>query len=319
MATHRVCAAITVNYISYSAWTLLNKYQFEPLERGGLGVKTPILATSAQMLLAGLIAAVVVLGVGVGRGAANLSSPATVLTRIFPLGLSRAIDIGCGNLALSMVSVALQQVFKSMLPLFVTVLSVFFFGKVYSRGVWVSLIPIIVGTSMASAGEIRAAGGAGVTLAAVACVGRSLKAVLNGYLLELTTERLSPLELLLLEAPMTGLMLGAVGLALEGGHVMVWSSTIVWGNLVGGALMFFNQASYILLIDLTSPVTTQIFMNIKMLVLIFVSLLLFPTSTFTWVNCMGALVAGAGSLLYGRVMLTTSTPTGVPQKIRVAL
>ena len=118
---------------------------------------------------------------------------------------------------------------------------------------------------------------------------------------------------------MTGLMLGAVGLALEGGHVMVWSSTVVWGNLVGGALMFFNQASYIMLIDLTSPVTTQIFMNIKMLVLIFVSLLLFPTSTFTWVNCMGALVAGAGSLLYGRVMLTTSTPTGVPQKIRVAL
>lgn len=319
MATHQVSAAITVNYISYSVWTLLNKYQFEPLERGGLGVKMPILATSAQMLLAGLIAAVAVVGAGIGRGTANLSSPVTVLTRIFPLGLSRAIDIGCGNLALSMVSVALQQVFKSMLPLFVTILSVLFFKKVYSRGVWISLIPVIMGTAMASAGEIRAAGGMGVTLAAVACVGRSLKAVLNGYLLELTAERLSPLELLLLEAPMTGLMIGAVGLALEGGHVQEWSTPIVWCNLLGGALMFFNQASYIMLIDLTSPVTTQIFMNIKMLVLIFISLLMFPTTTFTWVNCVGALVAGAGSLLYGRVMMSTTAPTGVPQKIRSAL
>lgn len=301
-SAQHICAVAAINYVSYSAWTLLNKYQFEPIARGGMGVTTPLIATSLQMLIAGLIAGVVVLGVGVGRGTARLAAPSAILTRIVPLGFSRAVDIGCGNLALSIVSVALQQVIKSTLPLFVMVLSIAFFGAVFPLRAWVSLVPIVVGTAMASAGEVRLAGKVGVCLAAVACIGRALKAVLNGVLLSSPTERLTPLEVLLLEAPTTALMIGSVALTMESFHAKDISWSVVRANLFGGVLMFFNQASYITLIGATSPVTTQIFMNIKMLILIFTSMLLFPTTAFTWPQCVGALVATGGALMYGHAM-----------------
>ena len=290
---------------------MTNKYQFLHL-----GVQLPVLVTAAQMFLSGIVAFVFVVIFGIQRSPQRELFSLSVLKRkILPLGFARAIDIGCGNFALTLVSVALQQVIKSTLPLFVCVLSVTLLKRPVQREVWYTLVPIVCGTVMASYGEMTF-GVLGVALALTSCFGRAFKAVINSMLLT-SVDNLQPLEILLLESPTTGALMLIPSFLLEGTRLFrsqavvepspvvgdigaehaFWKNHIILLNVICGVLMFANQASYITIIQKTSAISCQVLMNVKMLVLIGVSLHVFQ-STFSWMNVAGSAVATGGCLLY---------------------
>jgi hypothetical protein len=295
------------------------------------------------------------------------------------LGVARAIDIGCGNAALALVGVALQQVLKSLLPVFVCVLSALVLRRRVSTRTWLALLPIVVGSFMAARGATSATAAHssstpaahaegvplafanfGAFLAVVSTIGRAVKAVLNARLLAggssnsggaATTDgsgggpvgaqgksvvvsgvaanvsagvapplgRLTPLDILTLEAPTSGVILLSLAcLLLERGRI--FDGTCVTSgdagaalatNLVGGALMFLNQLSYVAVIDRSDALTCQVVMNVKMMLLIVVSLALTPVAGAACATAMcrvtsalwgsfglGVLVAFAGVMAY---------------------
>jgi drug/metabolite transporter (DMT)-like permease len=309
---------------------MLNKHLFTvsssagPHNDGVTWTASPLFCTSLQMFVAAAIAYIAVVQIGVQRSpGVSLVDKSVWYQRIAPLGLSRAIDIGCGNYALSLVTVALQQIVKATLPIFVTLLSVCVLRKRVSLRMVGSLMPIVVGTMVASiaphhdgasGGVAMAPSMAGVLLAMISCFGRASKAVLNALLLSGagsggSGNKLRPLEIVLLEAPTTGAMILLPALLLEGPSIFVtrtsqfvihpWSTLGV--NVVCGGLMFATQAAYVTLIDETSALSCQVLMSVKMLVLVFFSVWWHHTP-FTWVNALGVLVAGAGCVAYARAV-----------------
>lgn len=316
----RAVISTVTNIVTYSLWTLANKWQFLPVDKGGLGMDTPFLATAVQMLIAGVVSFVFIFGFGIQRRPGvtprSLLSVDVVRRRILPLGFARGIDIGCGNYALSLVSVALQQIVKSTLPVFVSLLSVFFLNRSVPSSVWASLVPIVFGTAIAAYGNIRFQA-VGLLLALVSCFGRAFKAVLNSRLLHAdAADAMQPLEILLLEAPTTGLLLlvgpvlfieaprlfhHSVAATVDPTAVAVVGTSFIKVaavNVVCGVLMFFNQASYITIIEQTSALTCQVLMNVKMLLLILVAVRVFGTD-LSILNYVGIAVATIGCFLYG--------------------
>lgn len=81
---------------------------------------------------------------------------------------------------------------------------------------------------------------------------------------------------------------------------------LVGTSVLGGFLMFVNQGTYINIIDASSPVTCQVLMNVKMLLLIVVAVRLFHTP-LSGVNVLGVLVATSGCLLYAYGEATSGT------------
>ena len=95
-----------------------------------------------QIVFAGALCC---LGMMIGCVPRKRVSWAHWLRGILPLVLVRAADIGFHNAALASVSVALQQIVKSTIPVFVCVLTAIFLQRPESHRVWLSLLPIVGG------------------------------------------------------------------------------------------------------------------------------------------------------------------------------
>ena len=287
-----------VNTGSYTLWTIGNKYQFT---NPSWKVSTPIMATAFQLFISGFIAYLCGRVLKIARAG---PCPATVFwKRIVPLGVARATDIGFGNMSLTLVSVALQQVVKSTIPVYVSILSAVLFGKRYGTDVWVSLVPIVAGTVLASLGEMSSSE-LGFTFAIISCFGRALKAILNGQLLSKSSEdhaAIDPFTLLMLEAPLSGLFIGAVALVVEGSEIftLITTPSVIALNILCGILSFATQLSYLQLIVTTSPLTCTVLMNLKMVFLILLSVVVFGTS-LTVLNYVGIAIASVGCVLYAQ-------------------
>eukprot|EP00659_Diplonema_papillatum_P008245 gene8245-12727_t len=293
-------ALVTVlNFASYSTWTLLNKWQFTLYS-----LKFSVLLTSYQMLFVGLVSYFVLLL----QNQVKVPSRAT-LKRIIPLGMVRAADIGFGNAALRLLSVALQQIIKSTIPVYVCVLSAVVLHKVPSPKVWATLIPVVGGVVLASWGELSASW-LGIFMAVVSCFARAGKAIINDLLLHASSdeERLSAVQIMSFESPLSGCILFFVSLVCETPTIIAWLeqedrasvSTIVLFNSVCGVLMFLNQWSYISIIKQTSSVTCQVLMNLKMVTLIVISVGMFST-VLEPIHIVGIVVAAGGCTLYALV------------------
>jgi drug/metabolite transporter (DMT)-like permease len=327
MTNARVFWFTVMNFVTYSAWTMLNKKLFtlpphqDPLVSWS---PSPLLCTAMQMFVAAFAAWICVVQLGCQRSPdVNLLDRVVWRRRIVPLGLSRAVDIGCGNYALSLVTVALQQVVKATLPIFVTILSVTVLRKRVSWGMAVNLVPVVLGTIVASVPPsvegptVASPQGPpplsvlGVGLALTSCFGRASKAVLNALLLSgagsVPNAKMQPLEIVLLEAPTTGLIILVPALLLEG-PLVLWHGTSqlvqqplfsLGLNTLCGLLMFLTQIAYVTLIAETSALSCQVLMSLKMLFLVFLSVWWMHTP-FSALNGIGVLIAGCGCVLYAK-------------------
>jgi drug/metabolite transporter (DMT)-like permease len=336
--------ATLTNIVTYSTWTLLNKWQFIASDKQGFSIVTPLFVTGIQMVIAGAVAAfaIFVLGIqnrripGTNRrdpSAPPLLSVDTFRHRILPLGLARCVDIGGGNSALVAVSVALQQVIKSLLPIFVSLLSATVLKKPVSFATWLSLIPVVGGTVIATVGGPVAPSVYGIACATVSCFARSFKCVLNAKLLAPSSGKkadngddpnqkpLLPLEILLMEAPTSGVFLLIIAAFVEGDKIAATMPLLIAAaplNILGGVLMFANQASYITVIEQSSAVTCQVLMNLKMLLLIMISVQIYNTP-FSAVNYGGVLIATAGCVLYALIAARPQPRPASPKRTGTGL
>ena len=294
----RVIIGVTItNFVTYSSWTLLNKKQFSP----PMSATFPVLLAAYQMFFVGAVCFAYLVQVGRFRPPSR-----AIVMRILPLGMVRSSDIGFGNAALRLLSVALQQIIKSTIPVYVCFLSAVVLKKRVPEKVWVTLIPIVGGVVMASWGELSASW-IGVIFAVVSCVARAGKAIINDLLLHAKRddERLDTIQIMMYESPLSGVCLLLVGLFVEWDSVANWASlesrSSIWDllayNSLCGGLMLLNQWSYISIIKYTSSVTCQVLMNLKMISLIAVSIFLFDTPLKP-IHAFGMIVATAGCTLY---------------------
>lgn len=306
----RYTVAVTfLNYATYSMWTLGNKHQFKHAGQG-----MAISLTAFQMLVAGALA-----WIAVSSGVVPPPTPTaqTWKSQVLPLGLARSADIGFGNAALSMVSVALQQIVKSTIPVYVCILSVLVLNRYVSLRVWTTLVPVVGGTLMAAMGEVSATF-AGLTLAVLSCVARAGKKIINDSLLQgsKSSNGLTPTQIMMHEAPLSGAILLLVGLLFESNvlsdKVLSFDEPpnpmnpdktrdllhLVASNTALGVLVYWNQWSYISIIDCTSALTCGILMNLKMVLLVCLSVGLFGTN-LSFFNVCGIAVAFLGCVLYG--------------------
>jgi len=294
--TYWVVLVTVTNFVSYSTWTLLNKAQYTKFD-----LTFTILPTSLQMLYVGALSWLLL----ALQGQTPRTNRDTLVHRIGPLGLVRSADIGFGNAALRLVTVPLQQVLKSTIPVHVCVLKRLL-GTPISTMVWLSLIPIVGGVALAVG---QASGGetvvVGVVLALISCFARAGKAILNERLLSAGTarEKLSTLTIMALESPTSGCILLVAGILVEGSLMMQWQGNllaVVAYNAVCALCMFLNQWSYISIIQHTSSVTCQILMNVKMIVLIVTSSVLLQTP-LSFVQIVGMIIATTGCIGYAMI------------------
>lgn len=302
-------AVTFLNYVTYSMWTLGNKHQFKNAGQG-----MTISLTAFQMLVAGALAWIAVSSGIVPRPTLTAN---TWKSAVLPLGLARSADIGFGNAALSIVSVALQQIVKSTIPVYVCILSVFVLNRHVSLRVWATLVPVVGGTLMAAMGEMSATF-AGLTSAVLSCVARASKKIINDSLLHgsKSSDGLTPTQIMMYEAPVSGAILLLVGVIFEGNtlsdKVLVYDELpspmnpdttrdllhLLASNIALGMLVYWNQWSYISIIDCTSAMTCGILMNLKMVLLICLSVRLFGTHLSSF-NMCGIAIAFSGCVVYG--------------------
>jgi len=296
------------NFVSYSAWTLANKVQFS---RHGLDFT--ILLTAYQMLFVGFVCwAYLLCKAPVRSETPKLVAP----NKILLLGVVRAADIGFGNAALLLITVALQQILKSTIPVYVCALNATVLRRPVSRRVWTALIPIIGGAALASWGDLSSDNGkgaavwSGVAMASVSCLARAGKATINESLLRATKtgDRTNPLQIISMESPVSGCILALLGTAFERKLVARWYYSdagsslghLLFYNSCCGALMLLNQWSYVTIIRQTSSVTCQVLMNLKMITLVAVSAVFFNTPV-GGVRVVGIAVAAGGCTCYALV------------------
>mmetsp|Transcript_21753 Transcript_21753/g.24948 ORF Transcript_21753/g.24948 Transcript_21753/m.24948 type:complete len:274 (+) Transcript_21753:1-822(+) len=239
------------------------------------------------------------------------------ISQILPLGIARAADIGFGNAALSLITVALQQIIKSTIPVHVCILNVTILKKKISPRVWAALVPIILGAALASWGPGASTPvGWGVLMATISCLARAAKAIINERLLQapLSEDRLGTIEIISMESPISGSFLLVIGIFFEYHQVKEWldSTTrsddevvpsvgfLLFYNSCCGLCMLLNQWSYISIIKYTSSVTCQVLMNLKMIALIAVSVTIFGTAVRA-IQVVGILIAALGCTWYALV------------------
>eukprot|EP00756_Hemistasia_phaeocysticola_P044561 Hpha_TRINITY_DN18364_c0_g1::TRINITY_DN18364_c0_g1_i1::g.158124::m.158124 len=300
---HPAFAHTTVNFVSYSAWTLSNKELFS----SGDAPRLPLLSTGFQMVV---VTIVCLLSVRVGWAPLETANPDLLRTKIIPLSVVRSSDLGFANAALTLMSVAAQQILKSTIPVWVCALTVLYLGRPVPGAAWAVVAVIVVGTAMATIGDpdMRAAP-LGVGYMLLGCFCRAWKCVLNTRLLQGSAlpgpkeETLSKMTVLRYEAPLSGLLILAAAAVFEGPVILRhgWSQSqinrLVCMNIVNGGMMFVNQYSYLGVVEHTSPVASQVLMNVKMIFLVFISFLIHPV-VVGWVNLVGMILAAGGAVVY---------------------
>lgn len=213
-------------------------------------------------------------------------------------------NICLGNVSLRFVAVSFMQTIKSLTPVCTAFLQYLVFRSRLNPPALMALIPISGGVALASVTELEFHLG-GFLAALTACFLTGLKFVLSSQMLA-GRYKLDSINLLYYMAPPSVAILAPVCLFFERTSVMEWFSSPDRTRTDFLLLLFSGVVSYILNVTLfivlkaTSSVTVTVAGNVKTVLVICVSILIFKNPV-TSMNMLGCLIAISGCCWYGLI------------------
>ena len=149
--------------------------------------------------------------------------------KIASLALIFCVTVVLGNVSLRFIPVSFNQALGATTPAFTAVLAAVMLNHRETRGVYLSLVPVVVGIVIASGAEPMF-NIIGFAAALTATAGRALKSVLQGLMLSDSSEKMDSLSLLLYMAPVAAAALVPITLFFE---PTALASAIVLGRTGG--------------------------------------------------------------------------------------
>eukprot|EP00127_Corallochytrium_limacisporum_P002331 Clim_evm119s109 gene=Clim_evmTU119s109 len=223
---------------------------------------------------------------------------------IVPLAFVFFVSVCSGNVALKYIYVSYAQMIGATTPLFTVVVSVLVTGATFNQYVWLSMVPIAGGIMLTISGEVNF-NMVGTLFLILATIARALKTVLQGMLLSGKDMKMDSMNLLYYMAPATVAFLTPTCIIWEGSDLLVRfyesDDSGLWQLvLASGFTAFFVNYFNFLVTQYTSAVTQQVLGNLKVVMSIISSVVIFENE-ISGSAALGCLIALCGGALYGRV------------------
>lgn len=230
--------------------------------------------------------------------------PHDYYSKLLVIAVVFCTNICLGNISLRFVPVSFMQTIKSFTPVATAFLQFVVFRSRLRPAAILALVPITGGVALASLTELQFHVG-GFVAALTACFLTGLKFVLSSQMLA-GRYKLDSINLLYYMAPPSVALLLPICVVLERDGVISWfaDSERTSGDFI--LLLFSGIISYILNVTLfivlkaTSSVTVTVAGNVKTVLVIGVSILMFKNPV-TIMNIIGCLIAISGCCWYGLI------------------
>lgn len=217
------------------------------------------------------------------------------------------LNIAISNVSLSMVSVPFHQIMRSTCPIVTIWIYRLVYGRTYSKSTYLSMIPLIVGVALATAGDYYCTL-MGFLLTALGVILASVKTVATNRLMTGSLS-LSAMEVLLRMSPLAAIQ--CVVYATMTGEVSRFRDAFAAGefsNSFGLALMANAVIAFALNIvsfqtnKVAGALTMTVCANVKQALTIALGIVLFHLEVGA-LNAVGTVVTIGGAVWYSKVEL----------------
>ncbi|UKZ64808.1 uncharacterized protein TrAtP1_006018 [Trichoderma atroviride] len=217
-------------------------------------------------------------------------------------------NIAVSNLSLAMVSVPFYQTMRMLTPIFAIVIFRVWYGRTYSTMTYLSLVPLIIGATMTTAGEMSFSD-AGFLLTILGVILAALKTVVTNRFMT-GSLALPPVEFLMRMSPLAALQ--ALACATASGEVAGFRALVRSGeiNLAPASASLAGNGFLALLLNISSfntnklagALTMTVCGNLKQCLTVMLGIFLFNVSV-DFLNGAGMAVTMMGAAIYSKAEL----------------
>lgn len=242
------------------------------------------------------------------------------MLNLFLVSLIFIVNIILSNSSLKYNSLALDQMFRCAMPVFTCILEFFIHGTVHPIGVYLSLIPVIVGTMLVCAGDIYGTF-FGIALLVISCTVSSLKGIITKYLLS-GKEPLSTFHLLNINTMLAFPEALTLSLFNDKAFWSTWLPSAPISSLlllvVHGMLAFALNVANFNAVKEGGPLMMNVVGNVKQVVMIILSVFMFGNK-MTLMGIFGSVICILGSMWYTYENIRNKAPVAAKEEQKTLL